>query len=104
MKATLDPREVLQQLAHGGPVSGAELAAQLGVTRAAVWKQIEALRAAGLPIEARTKVGYCLPWPMELLDAERIQQALPNPAAPRASALGARFHAGCAGAPAGRRP
>ena len=42
----------------------------------------EALRAAGLPIEARTKVGYCLPWPMELLDAERIQQALPNPAAP----------------------
>lgn len=82
MKATLDPREVLQQLAHGGPVSGAELAAQLGVTRAAVWKQIEALRAAGLPIEARTKVGYCLPWPMELLDAERIQQALPNPAAP----------------------
>ena len=76
MRATLDPRAVLQQLAPGGPVSGAELAKQLGVTRAAVWKQIEALRAAGLPIEARTKVGYCLPWPIDLLAADRIHRAL----------------------------
>ena len=76
MRATLDPRAVLQHLAPGGPVSGAELAEQLGVTRAAVWKQIEALRAAGLPIEARTKVGYCLPWPIDLLAADRIQKAL----------------------------
>ncbi|MCD6663730.1 MAG: biotin--[acetyl-CoA-carboxylase] ligase [Comamonas sp.] len=74
MKRTLSPHEVMQRLAPGMPISGEALAEQLGVTRAAVWKQIAALRALGLPIEARTNVGYSLPWPVELLDATRIAQ------------------------------
>lgn len=74
MKRVLHPREVMQQLAGGEPVSGEALAEHLGVTRAAVWKQIAALRELGLPVQARTKVGYCLPWPVQLLDAARIQQ------------------------------
>ncbi|MCZ2103850.1 MAG: biotin--[acetyl-CoA-carboxylase] ligase [Burkholderiales bacterium] len=74
MKHSLTPRDVVRRLAPGTPVSGEALAEELGVTRAAVWKQIAALRALGLPIEARTNVGYCLPWPVELLDAARIAQ------------------------------
>jgi len=54
-------------------VSGAALAKKAGVTRAAVWKQIEALRLKGVPVEAKVGGGYRLPWPTELLDAPRIR-------------------------------
>ena len=60
-------RELLHQLATGNAVSGEALATHLGVTRAAVWKQIAALRAMGLPIEARSRAGYRMPWPLQLL-------------------------------------
>lgn len=73
---------VLRQLAHGDAVSGEALARRMGITRAAIWKQITTLRALGLPIAARTGAGYHLPWPVELLDAERIAQALDASAAP----------------------
>lgn len=43
-----------------GYVSGEQLSRTLGLTRAAVWKQIEALRAAGYTVESRTKKGYRL--------------------------------------------
>ena len=65
-------RELLALLARGRPVSGADLAARLGLTRAAVWKQVEQLREHGLPVEARRGAGYRLPWPVELLDADWI--------------------------------
>lgn len=41
-----------------GPISGSDLAARFGVSRAMVWKGIEALRAEGLSISA--KGGYAL--------------------------------------------
>ncbi|OAQ54747.1 hypothetical protein HTG_04065 [Natrinema mahii] len=44
-------RAVLEALADG-PVSGPELAESLDVSRAAVWKHIEALREAGFEIES----------------------------------------------------
>jgi len=44
----------------GTYVSGAELSRELGVSRAAVWKQIEALRALGYEIEAAKSRGYRL--------------------------------------------
>lgn len=66
-------RDLLALLGKGRPVAGAELATQLGLSRAAVWKQVEQLRAQGLPVAARRGRGYCLPWPVELLDAERIR-------------------------------
>lgn len=44
-------RAVLDALA-AGPVSGPALADRLGVSRAAVWKRIEALRGAGFAIES----------------------------------------------------
>ena len=42
-------------------VSGEQLAQELGVTRAAVWKAIRALRDEGYGIEAGTNRGYSLP-------------------------------------------
>lgn len=69
-------RELLHQLAAGSAVSGETLATHLGVTRAAVWKQIAALRAMGLPIEARTRAGYRMPWPMQLLHIPSIVSKL----------------------------
>ncbi|GGD45529.1 bifunctional biotin--[acetyl-CoA-carboxylase] ligase/biotin operon repressor BirA [Pseudoxanthomonas indica] len=67
-----DERELLRRLA-GGPVSGDVLARDAGLTRAAVWKRIQALRDAGLRIDARAGQGYALGQPLDLLDATSIQ-------------------------------
>lgn len=68
----MDPRDLVDQLSADAAVSGTALASRLGVTRAAVWKQIEALRSAGVPIEAAAGSGYRLSWPIEWLDPARI--------------------------------
>ncbi|HZP66730.1 MAG TPA: biotin--[acetyl-CoA-carboxylase] ligase [Rudaea sp.] len=73
---SIDPAALLAELSDRTAVSGSELAARLGVTRAAVWKQIEALRALGAPIQARPGEGYRLDWAFEALDAERIRAAV----------------------------
>lgn len=82
----MQPVQLLALLAGGEALSGAGLAAQAGVTRAAIWKQVEALRARGVPIEARGAAGYRLPWALQMLDAKQIRAALP---APLARSLGA---------------
>ena len=64
---------LLSALSTQQAVSGNALAQRLGVTRAAVWKQIEALRALGAPIEAAPGSGYRLAWPLQLLDAASIR-------------------------------
>lgn len=71
-------RDLLQRLA-AGPVSGAELARETGLTRAAMWKRIEALREAGVDIEARPGQGYALAKAPDWLDAKAIRAALPGP-------------------------
>lgn len=81
------PRRLLAQLGAGATVSGSELAARLRVSRAAVWKQVEQLRAAGLDIEARAGSGYRLAAPLELLDAAAIRAALPAASRRRVGAL-----------------
>jgi len=42
------------------PVSGDELAAELGLSRAGVWKHIQILKKAGIAIEAQPGKGYLL--------------------------------------------
>ncbi|MBD8881596.1 biotin--[acetyl-CoA-carboxylase] ligase [Rhodanobacter sp. 7MK24] len=79
--------DLLAELAAGEPRSGVELAAKAGVTRAAVWKQIQALRTRGVPIEAGGAGGYRLPWPVQVLDAGRIRAALPAGVAEQLGAL-----------------
>jgi len=51
-------RDVLDALA-AGPVSGPDLAAELDLSRAAIWKHVEALREAGFEIESEAD-GYRL--------------------------------------------
>ncbi len=78
---------LLTLLSAGAPVSGARLAERLGVSRAAVWKQIEALRAAGVPIEANAGRGYRLTRAFAPLDAVRIRRALSPQTRERLGAL-----------------
>ncbi len=59
-----------------GHISGEEMSRVLGVTRAAVWKEIEALRQAGWPIESATRKGYRLAGPPPALSAPYISAQL----------------------------
>ena len=70
-------RELLQRLI-AGPVSGDVLARDAGLTRAAMWKRIEALRGEGVQIDAMRGRGYALAHPVELLDADAIRAQLPD--------------------------
>ena len=70
-------KTLLLRLARG-PVSGDVLAREAGLTRAAMWKRIEALRAAGIAVGARPGRGYALEAPVDLLDADAIAALLPD--------------------------
>ncbi len=73
---SIQVRELLLALGRGTPRSGNDLAQQFGVTRAAIWKQIEALRGLGAPIIARPGEGYALAAPLDLLDVAAIRAYL----------------------------
>lgn len=83
----MQAQELLVALADGDTVSGALLAERAGVTRAAIWKQIEALRARGVPVESRGTAGYCLPWPVQVLGLSDIRATLPAQVRKRLGAL-----------------
>jgi len=65
---------LLEYLADGRFHSGEVLARSIGVSRMAVWKQIQALRSYGLDIFSVKRRGYRLSQPVELLDINRIRQ------------------------------
>ncbi len=68
-------------LADGQLHSGTDLARQLDVTRAAIWKHIRTLEDSGLPIVHQPRAGYRLSQRMQPLDPNRlvqdIQKSLP---------------------------
>lgn len=68
----------LLQEARGEFVSGQQIGATLGLTRAAVWKSVEHLRAEGYEIEALTRRGYRLNPEQDHLSAELVRLALPH--------------------------
>jgi BirA family transcriptional regulator, biotin operon repressor / biotin---[acetyl-CoA-carboxylase] ligase len=68
----LDHPLLLVLLADGQLRSGEWLAKELKVSRAAVWKAVERLRALGVEVQALPRRGYRLSNPVELLDARRI--------------------------------
>ena len=82
----MDERELLARLIEG-PVSGDTLARASGQTRTAVWKRIEALREAGVPIEAQAGRGYALSQPFDLLDSDAIAARLPPAVRARTAGL-----------------
>lgn len=57
--------------------SGQALADRLGVSRNAVWKAVESLRAEGYDIRSRTRQGYALAPGCDVLSAEGIAAWLP---------------------------
>lgn len=76
--------QLIERLADGQFHSGEDLGQSLGLSRAAIWKQVEALTAAGLAVERVRGKGYRIAGGLELLNAERIRalggerlQALP---------------------------
>lgn len=79
----MQARDLVGALADGQAWSGSELARRFGVTRAAVWKRLDELRDAGLPIAAEAGRGYRLALPLELLDPARIGALLPAALAAR---------------------
>jgi BirA family biotin operon repressor/biotin-[acetyl-CoA-carboxylase] ligase len=68
-------RLLLERLQRG-PATGVELAEAAGVTRGAIWKRMQVLRAAGVEIAAQPGRGYALTQPLDLLDRERILDLL----------------------------
>ena len=79
-------RALLQRLA-AGPVGGDVLAREQGLTRAAVWKRIDALRTAGIAIAASPGRGYRLEQPLDLLAADAIRAAMRKPACTQLASL-----------------
>ena len=74
----MDKNQVAALLAGaGGRVSGEEMSRALGVTRAAVWKEMEALRREGWPIESSPRKGYRLAGPPPALSGAYISAQLP---------------------------
>lgn len=67
---------LLDLLANGTAHRGEDLARELGMSRAAVWKKIESLRALGVEIEGRAGSGYALARRLERLDETAISAAL----------------------------
>lgn len=59
--------DLLNMLTDADYVSGEEISRRLGVTRAAVWKRMEALREQGFVIESAGKKGYHLVKPCDSL-------------------------------------
>ncbi|RME37315.1 MAG: biotin--[acetyl-CoA-carboxylase] ligase [Deltaproteobacteria bacterium] len=62
--------------AGNGHVSGAAISRALGMSRAAVWKQMEALRALGYQIEAVPNRGYRLVSEPDRLGEEQVRSRL----------------------------
>ncbi|MCP0887289.1 biotin--[acetyl-CoA-carboxylase] ligase [Ligilactobacillus sp. WILCCON 0076] len=64
-------QQVLELLTHtNDPLSGQDIANQLGLSRTAVWKAIKSLQTAGYKIDSRPRVGY------QLYDSGNLSEAL----------------------------
>lgn len=66
----------LLNLNRGSFISGQEIAGQLNVSRAAVWKAIKSLESAGFGIEAVTNKGYRLNDGADIINASYIEDML----------------------------
>lgn len=99
----MNERELLARLI-AGPVSGDALAEASGLTRAAIWKKIQALREAGVAIDARAGRGYALAQPLDLLDADAILAGIAPARRARIASLEAAWHIDSTNSELLRRP
>lgn len=70
------PAALLSIISDGGVHSGQDLARQLNISRAAIWKSIKLLQSLGLQIQALQGKGYCLENKIELFSEETIAALL----------------------------
>lgn len=71
---------LVTRLADGQYHSGQVLADTLGVSRTAVWKQLNRLQEdLGLPVESLKGRGYRIPGGVDLLDEARVRESLSAP-------------------------
>jgi len=82
---TLD--SLLRLMADGAFHSGRELGEALGISRSAVWKQIQRLQALGVEVYSVKGRGYRIPHGLELLDRERFCTQLAAPVLERLDRL-----------------
>lgn len=80
-------KKILSLLADGEFHSGTELAAELGISRSAVWKQLSGLSDFGLQHSAVSGKGYRLDNALELLAASEINEAVDDRAGALISSL-----------------
>ena len=66
----------LLKQADGKSVSGEEMSRKIGVSRAAVWKEIQTLRSLGYEIQAQPHLGYQLTRIPDKLFADEIADSL----------------------------
>ncbi|WP_346796680.1 biotin--[acetyl-CoA-carboxylase] ligase [Halomonas sp. Bachu 37] len=71
---------LMRLLSDGKVHSGEQLGEALGVSRAAVWKQLKKLEALGVEVEAVKGRGYRLSRPFEPLDGATVVAGLPHDA------------------------
>jgi len=68
--------DVLRMLRQAGePLSGEKMSRELGVSRAAVWKAVSALRESGYRVEAHSAKGYRLLESPDLLSPGELEDA-----------------------------
>ena len=71
--------QLLRLLADGRFHSGEELGARLGISRSAIWKQLQQLQVErGVSLQKVRGKGYRLEQPMSLLSAEVLSKCLPE--------------------------
>lgn len=68
--------QILDLLADGGFHSGEQLGRELGISRAAVWKQVEVLRKRGVAIVVAPGRGYRLASPIGAWSGGRLREAI----------------------------
>lgn len=71
-------KQLLNLLADGRFHSGTELAAALGISRSAVWKQLQTLPEHGVELTALSGKGYKLPQALQFLNHGAVEAGL-NP-------------------------
>ncbi len=69
---------ILRMMADGRFYSGEELGRELGVSRAAVWKQLKKFSCWGLDVHSVRGKGYRISAPLELLDRDLIVRSIGN--------------------------
>lgn len=78
---------LLRLMADGAFHSGRELGEVLGISRSAVWKQIQRLQALGIEVYSVKGRGYRIPHGLELLDRQRFSELLPESVGKRLAQL-----------------